>query len=436
MTEILLSIFYFIIFCFIISKIAFFKDKNIPRSWFIAIFGLKALVSVFLTFLYAKYYTERDTADIFKYFDDSNIMFNAIKTNPFDYFKMLVGLDNNSTYFNNNYYQHMGNWVRPRTKDLFTDTHIIIRFNAFVHLFSFGHIHVHNVFINFISVIGLTTIYKAFKPFLRKKEKALFYLLFLVPSILFWGSGLLKESIIFFGLGIFFFNLFKLSNQFKMLYVLYILLAMVIIVYTKFYLIAALSIPVLGYLINHYLSFKKPISGYLISFILFIITINISPLITEELNFIKQIAVKQQDFSRYILAEGATSGFLISDLSDGMSMIINIPNALLNTLIRPFLWECNALFVWLSAFENIAVLALIIITLIFRKKMNTIQKNIFYFNLVFMFCLFILIGLTTPVFGAIMRYKIPGLILLFVALLLIIDIEKIKRKHPILKKIL
>ena len=90
----------------------------------------------------------------------------------------------------------------------------------------------------------------------------------------------------------------------------------------------------------------------------------------------------------------------------------------------------------LSAFENIAVIAFIIIAIIFRKKMNLLQKNTFYFSLFFAVGLFILIGLTTPVFGAIMRYKIPGLILLLIALLLVLDVQKIKHKHPFLKKIL
>jgi len=436
MIEFLLSTFYFAVFCFIISKIAFFKENEIPRFWFIVLFGLKISVSVFLTYLYSKYYTNRDTADIFKYFDDSKIMFEAIKTNPFDYFKMLIGFDNDNTHFNNNYYQYMSNWVRPETNDLFTDTHIIIRFNAFVRLFSFGNIHVHNVFINFISVVGLTTIFKAFKPFLHKKEKVFFYLLALVPSILFWGSGLLKESIIFFALGLLFLNIFRLTKQFKLLHLGYILIAVLLIIYTKFYLLIALSIPVFGYLLNHYLSIKKPIIGYLISITLFIVTITIAPLVFEELDFIKQITVKQHAFSNHVATQGATSGFIIPELSDAFSLLINIPNALLNTLVRPFPWECNALFVGLSAFENIMVLVLMLIAIIFRKKMNSAQQNIFYFNLIFVFCLFTLIGLTTPVFGAIMRYKIPGLILLIVSLLLLLDIQKIKYKYPFLKKIL
>ncbi|MDG1475604.1 MAG: hypothetical protein P8Q14_00520 [Vicingaceae bacterium] len=436
MAEFLLSTFYFIIFCFVISKIAFFKEGHIPRLWFISLFGVKVLTSIFLTFLYSKYYTNRDTADIFKYFDDSKIIFDAIKTNPFDYLKMLIGIDNDSTYLNNNYYNHMNNWTRPYTKDLFTDTHIIIRFNAFVHLFSFGYIHVHNVFINFISLIGLTIIYKAFKQFTIKKERALFYLIMLVPSILFWGSGLLKEGIIFFALGIFLINLFKLKNEFKLKYLFYILIGAGIIVFTKFYLIIAFSIPVFGYLLNHIFHFKKSMIGYLFSIAFFIIAINISPFFIEQLDFVNQIVNKQHDFSRFVMVEGATSGFLIPELSDGFSLIKNIPNALLNTLVRPYLWECNALFVWLSALENITVLTFIIAAIVFRKKMNKAQKNIFYFNLIFVFCLFTLIGLTTPVFGAIMRYKIPGLILLLISILMVIDLQKIKHKYPILKKIL
>ena len=435
MIEFLLTTFYFVIFCFIISKIAFFKDNNIPRSWFVALFGLKVIASVFLTFLYTKLYTERDTADIFKYFDDSKIMFDAIKTNPFDYFKMLIGFENDSIYFNNNYYQFMGNWVRPGTNNLFTDTHIIIRFNAFVRIFSLGYIHIHNVFINLISLVGLTIFYKAFKPFLYHKEKVLFYLLALVPSILFWGSGLLKESIIFFALGILFLNIFKLTKQFKLLRWLYLFIAVLIITYTKFYLLIALSIPVSGYLLNLYFALKKPLIGYIISFILFILTIAIAPFIFVDLDLINQIALKQNEFSANLLIEAATSGFVIPQLSDGISLFTNIPNALLNTLVRPFPWECNALFVWLSAIENMATIILVVIAIIFRKNMNTAQKNIFYFNLIFVFCLFTIIGLTTPVFGAIMRYKIPGLILLLIAILLTLDIQKIKHKYPFLKKI-
>jgi len=201
-------------------------------------------------------------------------------------------------------------------------------------------------------------------------------------------------------------------------------------------LLIALFIPVLGYLMNSYLKMKKNIYNYLISGILFFLTIYIAPLINTRLDFVAQITNKQQTFSRFIAEVTTNSGFTIPTLTDGFSILRNIPNALLNTVIRPFLWECNSLFVWLSASENIAVIAFVFIAVYYRKKMTVQQKNIFIFNLIFVLSLFSLIGLTTPVFGTIIRYKIPGLILLLISLLLLVDLEKIKVKYPFFNKIL
>jgi hypothetical protein len=436
MIEFLLSIFYFIIICFIIGKIPFFKDSKIPTHWFISIFGIKVITSIILTLIYTKYYNDRDTADIFKYFDDSLIMFEAIKTNPLDYFKMLIGIDTDYTYFTVNYYQFMNHWTRPYSTDLISDSHIIIRLNAFFRIFSFGYFQVHNILINFISLFGLTLIFKAFKPYLFQKEKAFFYILFLAPSILFWGSGLLKESVIFFALGLLIYSLFKITKQFSLITASLIIISVLLITFTKLYILVSLSIPILGYLINLYLKLKKPLLGYFISISLFLILINIAPLINSQFDFIFQISNKQQTFSRFVTEVQTNSSFLIPELTDGFSLLKSIPNALNNTLIRPFLWECKSPFVWLSAFENIVIIILIVISISYRKTMDSSEKNIFLFSLIFALYLFTIIGLTTPVFGAIMRYKVPGLILMLISLLLFVDLEKIKLKHPILKKIL
>ncbi|MCO6501107.1 MAG: hypothetical protein J5I47_12135 [Vicingus serpentipes] len=398
------------------------------------VFAIKVIVSVLLTSIYTNYYTNRETADIFKYFDDSKIMFDALQTNPIDYFKMLLGVDND--YCNKTYYSSMLHWTRPYGSDLFSDTHIIIRFNAFVRLFSMGYFQVHNVFINFISLIGLTLIFKAFKPFLQQKEKVLFYIVFLIPSVLFWGSGLLKESIVFFALGLFLYGLMNMVKHFKVYYLLVLMVAIVLILYTKFYLLVALSVSVLGFAVFYLGKMNKPAIAYLVSAILLFGLVGVLPFVDSRLDIVFQIANKQQTFSRFVAEMPANSSFIIPQLSDGYSIIKNIPNALVNTFVRPYYWECNSLFVVLSAIENTIVLFCVFIAICYRARLSKPHQNIVCFNLIFVFCLFALIGLTTPVFGAIMRYKVPGVLLLMITLLMLTDIQKIKNQFPFLNKIL
>ncbi len=343
MTEFLISIFYFVFFCFIISKQNFFKDEHIPKYWIYSLFGLKVIISIVLTAIYTKYYTSRETADIYKYFDDSKIMFEALKHKPLDYIKMLFAIDNDNEYFDSNYYNSMLHWVRPYSSDLFSDSHIIIRFNAFVRLFSFGYFQVHNVFMNFISLIGLLLIYKALKQFLVDKERALFYILSFTPSLLFWGSGLLKEGIILFGLGIL---LYSINRPIHFKVILFIALSVVILLYTKFYLLVALFIPTLGFTIVRFTKLK-PLYSYSIAFICFIALICVLPLINNDWSIVNQIVSKQQTFSRFITQVETNSGFIIPELSNISTIIRNIPNALLNTFIRPFPWECNSFFIFL-----------------------------------------------------------------------------------------
>lgn len=437
MIEFTLTIFYFIIFCLIISKITFFNDKEISKHWFIVVFGFKVILSIILTSIYTNYYTNRETADIFKYFDDSKVMFDALKTNPIDYFKMLFGIDNDSSYFNINYYNNMEHWYRFYNSNLFSDSHTIIRFNALIRLFSFGYFQVHNVFINFIALIGLTAIYKAFKPYFLNFKKPLFYVIFLIPSVAFWGSGLLKEGILFFALGLFVLHFFKLCNSFSLKSIVIIGGTIILILYTKLYILIALIPAMIGYLLYLKLFKGKALLSYSISFISILLLSLFLNVTSSKYDPFKQLINKQADFIHLISNPDidAKSIVYIPIIKDNIDVLKSIPHALSNTILRPFLWEVTSPFILLNALENLLLMLLLIIAFLFRTKKIT-HKNQFYFCLAFVFTLFAIVGITTPVLGAIVRYKIPGLPFLLIALLFIIDLEKLKLKYSILKKIL
>jgi hypothetical protein len=174
----------------------------IPTIWFQGVFVAKVLSGILLSLVYTHYYTDRATADIWKYFDDGMVMFSALREQPLDYLQMLLGIFNDTPRFDR-YYSEMGHWYRPYGSHLSNDTHTIIRFNAAVRLISLGFYQVHNVWANFLALVGLTGIFVFLRQMAPHKERLLFAGVFLMPWVMFWGSGVLKEPLLFLGLGMF-----------------------------------------------------------------------------------------------------------------------------------------------------------------------------------------------------------------------------------------
>jgi len=430
----ILTIFYFCIFLWVIYKINFFNDEVIPKKWFLGVFGLKILFSVLLTLIYTYYYSDRSTSDIYKYFDDSKIMFDALKTKPIDFFKMLFGFDNDSEYFDKTYYTNMRFWFRSYDSTMFSDSHIIIRFNALLRCISLGNIYVHNLFINFISILGLTALFKFFKPFFENRTKVLFYAIFLIPSVLFWGSGLLKESFILFGLGFLLLSIQQLFIQFKWYYLPLTALSFIFLLYTKFYVLVALMFPLLSYLFYKKITPNKLIISYLIA-IISLCCLAFVAWVSKGFNPFDLIVSKHQEFFRFNVVYPSNSSFEMPYLIDWWSVIKHTPTSWTNTFVRPYLWESKSPFVLISSLENMLFIGLLILAILFPNRKNA---NWYYvvFCLSFVVVLFTIIGLTVPIFGALVRYKVPGLPFLAIALLFLIDIESLKTKFTFLKKII
>jgi len=208
-----ISILYCIVMLYWVGKWQVFKLPGLPKYAAQLVFLLKFGAGLSLTWIYTNYYTDRSTADLYKLFDDSKFMYEALFDKPKDFFKMISGLDNNAPYFDH-YYFKMNNWYRPYDVDydVYYDTRTLIRLNAFVRLFSLGVFAVHTLVWCFLSLIGLCLIYKACYRYFHEKQYWLGASVFLMPSVLCWGSGVLKEGIVFFWMGILIYSIFQLIN--------------------------------------------------------------------------------------------------------------------------------------------------------------------------------------------------------------------------------
>ncbi|MFT5279478.1 MAG: hypothetical protein ACI9P8_001115 [Bacteroidia bacterium] len=309
-TEIILSAGYVGLFLWLISKWSFFKRLEVPIIWIQGAFLLKVLSGVFLYLIYTRYYTDRFTADIFKYFDDSMVIYSAVFDNPSDFFRMMCGIGNDNAYFNDTYYDVMNNWNRPYGSSLGNDTHSIIRFNAITRFISLGYYNVHSVVLNFLSLIGLAGIFLFLKRLVPNTPRILFVLVFLFPGVLFWGSGVLKEGLLFFGLGMMLYCVTRAlpvsedeESEYRWVFWVGLILSFVFLTSVKSYVLIAIVPGILALRVSQWRKIKnaKPVIGsYLAGLIVALSLGYISP----ELNGIQRLVDKQKDF--IALATGGT----------------------------------------------------------------------------------------------------------------------------------
>ena len=423
--EIILTLFYAFLFGFIILKSNFFKGMVFPPRVFAGVFILKICIGFVLYLIYTIHYQDRAATDIFKYFDDSYYMTEALWNKPADFFKMLFGYKNDSTYFNEMYYDKMNNWFRAYKSSMYNDSHAIIRFNAVVRIFSLGYYHVHTVFFCFLSLIGLTALYKAILLEYKAKQKLLFLVIFLLPSVLLWGSGVLKEGLMFFGLGFLILSLFHINrSKGKNIHywLLFIVGLMLLLFQVKFYVLAAFLTGIIAFSIVKQTRFKSIWLSYLIAFIAVVILGLNFHYILPEFKIIDLLVLKQKDFIELALTEEAGSYFEVTRLAPNFwSLIKTIPEALINSLFRPFPWDASGLLLIVACLENIFVFIILLLSLIFYKKptKETLNTVLFFFSAGIL--LMLIVGWTTPVSGALVRYKIPGVIGLLIAAVLVFD---------------
>ncbi len=236
MSDILFCTFYILLLSFIIVRTDFFTLPAFKPFHTLLLFYLKLLAGLGLWFLYSHLSPNRYTSDIFKYYDDAGLMYNCIHHHPADFIKMICGIDDSGLRIRTVYGQ-MNSWANGYGSALYNNSHFIIRLNALFMLLSQGHYGVHVIFMCFISLTGLVFIYKRFYPPLSRKPFLLLASVFLFPSVLLWGSGILKEALVFLGLGASIFYFYKLINNHgnPVKNAILVLLALILILENKAY---------------------------------------------------------------------------------------------------------------------------------------------------------------------------------------------------------
>ncbi|MFM7667839.1 MAG: hypothetical protein ACKO7D_06585 [Bacteroidota bacterium] len=422
--DLLIGFLFAIFSLWFIGKTPYFRRSGFSIQSLQFAFVLKVLVGFLLFLLYSFHYTVRAEADTFRYFDDSAILYESLGNRPLDFFQMMTGIGIESDYFDAHYFSKMNNWYRSYENGLINDNRLVIRINAFLRIFSFGSYHFHSVILNLFAFIGALELAKLFLYISNSKWKS-FVAAFLIPSFVFWSSGVLKETLLVGFFGICIYRAFLIWNQKftrKSLFLFIVSLFFLFII--KVYVLLAF-LPVLLWW-----SLKKFIPDWRFSLFftgaIFIGVLFLVPHLFQHVNPLHILVQKQHDFINLAEAFNAKSKIDLPYLQESYFSILEAaPIGFVNTLLRPFPSDINSILVVLPFLENLLLIILAIMAVLVGQRSNQIQFEFNLAVLLFICGLFIIIGVSTPIIGAIVRYKIPGLPFLFVGILLYFNEKKL-----------
>ena len=501
--EYFLATLWFLFFSWIIYKWKFFSIDGISKIKIAGIFGLKVIGALTLVFIYTKFYRDRSTADIFKYFDDSKYIFDSFFVNPKHFFQLLTGFNADADYLKI-YTSKTINWANQTDEYLrathsmnfhfFESNRLMTRLNACLRFVSFGYYYVHCIIFIFIEMIGMFAILKSLRKFINSTN-ILTICIFFTPSVFIWSSGILKESVIFLGFGLLLLSVIQPQNlKYDILHLGGMVLSFFIILLTKYYIAVALIPALIAYFIGKKIPTKYLIWEYLAlnTFLLIIVlqihvvlpsinpltiiekkqniailtakggayytvvenqqkdTVYFEPSEMSKLDFTKDdyelpqgiqyhkirngiildsLLQTQNDtttFDRLFQYERAGSYIEIAKINSSVSGFLRaIPSSFFNAFLRPMIWESNNILVLFCSIEMIFVIFFFGCCLFFKKK-KIESPNEFFFFINFALILYIIIGLTTPVLGTIVRLRIFALLSLIFAALMLINLERVQ----------
>jgi hypothetical protein len=276
-----------------------------------------------------------------------------------------------------------------------------------------------------------------------KNQKLLAYTVLYIPSVWFWGSGLLKDSICMGCVGF----IVYAANQiikFKRITIkigLLLLINTILLFFIKSYILGAIILGACSYVLIYLTqkisnSFLRYLSIFLVIFLALLVFYfsSLDKLLLSFTDEVKNTTTEFQKNYNAVNQEDETSKGkidLVFNFTSTASLIAQIPYLVFSTIFRPFIWEAKSVFMLFSAAENLTVLIFFFYVII-KKRVIYFFRHLFsqpaiFASFTIVVVLAVMIGITTFNFGTLVRYKIallPFLSFFLVSLLSTNDIVK------------
>ena len=336
------------------------EQKYFMRGLLIKIFG-----AVALGIIYHYYYPWGDT---FSYFAGGQAWANAFTSDPgtaLDFF--LNPLNPVNAHRIRDFSEY------PRAAYIFRgDTELyMLRITGILVLLGGKAYTSTAILFAFISFTGAWAMYRTFLLINPGMERGLAWACFFVPSVVFWGSGILKDTVTLGGIGWITYCVFRLflKGDWSIKNLLFLVIAVYVTITLKGYILLAFFPAITVWVFMTYRSriqsgFLRQLSTPVFLAIGLLAGVLLVGRIGESLGRynlenLETTAEATQNWHLTANAEGANYSLGNSDFSPG-SIIRTIPAAVNVTLFRPYLWEATGGISYITALESFVLLLLTI----------------------------------------------------------------------------
>lgn len=398
---------------------------QINRRYFFPALTVKMVGAIALGVIYQFYYQGGDTFAFHTH--GSRHVWEAFMESPTKGFKLFFSDGNYGP----------GLWEYSEKIWYFRDqkSFFIIRLATVFDLITFSSYSATAVLFSVLSFTGGWMLFLTFYKKYADIHRWLAISCLFVPSIVFWGSGILKDTVTLAFLGIATYCVQTLFTQKKIHvgYMALLLFSLFVIYSIKVYIVMSFLAAMLAWIFFHFFFKIQSVA----------LRILVVPFVVISCALLSYVAINKvvEDDPRYSLnklaetarvtaydihfwtGKDAGSGYTLGELDGSLGSMVRLAPAAINvSLFRPYLWEVSNPLMVLAGLESFATLliTLYVIAKTRSKLFLYIQSPEIVFCLIFALVFAFGVGVSTYNFGSLARYKIPLFPFYFTALGLIL----------------
>lgn len=403
------------------------EEKIYNRALWLKLFGV-----TFFAFIYQFYYGGGDTMGFYAWSEKFVVyLFN-------DFWSALQFLFSNDTIaFNKFKYNYnasgYGYLLKYGTREV-----AFMKISSVINIFAFNSFLSTSYIFALISFVGNWLLYKVFIAYFPFIKKQLAWATLYIPSVAFWGTGILKDTLTFAALGflVYFLHKFFILKESRIRSLCFVFFSIYIIMILKAYIFIAFLPAGVLWIFNEKKSNIKSgaLRAFLTPFFIVMIFSTLAGLIfligdsAGKFSFsnLEQTTKDFQGWHQVASADG--SGYVIHSSGTSIASLISaFPESVNVTYFRPYLWEAGSIVVLMGALESLVLFLYFLKVFFIKGKVFLFFRAIFSKPVIQMCLVFALlfgfvVGFTSFNFGALARYKIPSMPF-FVAFLVMVSYQ-------------